>query len=97
MLSEVPCIVTLLELRFDDGSEGEDDGEEEEEDELVAEEMRLLRRITGRVLLQNEQSLAYWGEINSHSMTGEGQGKCSTQAFRSKCSSGLGSRQRAEV
>lgn len=78
VLSEVPCIVSLLELRFDDASEGEGDSEDreedEEEDELVAEELRLLRRITGRVLLQNEQSLAYWGEISSHSMTGEERG-----------------------
>ena len=49
MMSALPCIATLLELHPEKGAS--QGGEESP--------------VKGRVLLQNELSLAYWGKLNT--------------------------------
>ncbi len=60
MLSAVPCIATLLELGPGTGSL----------DSLGC-ACPSAEGATGRVLLQNELSLAYWGKLTSKSHTGK--------------------------
>ena len=57
MMSAVPCIATLLELReIPRGSEAFEGSSP---------------LATGRVLLQNKLSLAYWGKLTAKNETGE--------------------------
>lgn len=56
MLSAIPCIATLIELH------------EEVPEDLDSESGIAIR---GRVLLQNDLSLAYWGKLSSTNQNGK--------------------------
>jgi hypothetical protein len=55
MMSAVPCIATLLELQAQPEGAASSGGH---------------ALVTGRVLLQNKLSLAYWGKLTAKSETG---------------------------
>lgn len=59
MMSAMPCITTLLELSVEHSGEGD-------QDDAIKPDM-----LKGRVLFQNEQSLSYWGKLDTTVDTGE--------------------------
>ena len=63
MISAVPCVAPLLEL-LPDGDGGVIPSAED------GAESSVVQQVKGRVLLQNELSLAYWGRLNTRTETG---------------------------
>ena len=63
MISAIPCVATLLELLPEgDGGVAQAAGD--------GAESSAVQQIKGRVLLQNELSLAYWSKLNTRTETG---------------------------
>ncbi len=72
MLSATPCIATLLELAWSREAPGEERSSEAGGADAGGGggQQGMQQLVSGRVLLQNELSLAYWGKLTPKNKRG---------------------------